>query len=109
MIRPFARHKFGAARTERDGIVFASKLEAARYDQLVLLEKAGDVVGFMRQPVFYLPGGTKYIADYLIFWAGGRVTAEDVKGMETAAFKVKWREVQAAYPWMEFELFKAGR
>ncbi|WP_161884481.1 DUF1064 domain-containing protein [Deinococcus alpinitundrae] len=109
MSRPFAHHKFSAVRTERDRIVFASKAEAARYDQLVLLEKAGDVVGFMRQPVFYLPGGTRYVADFLIFWTGGRVTAEDVKGMETEGFKIKFREVKAAYPWMNFELWKAKR
>ncbi|AWN22196.1 hypothetical protein DKM44_02230 [Deinococcus irradiatisoli] len=109
MSRPLARHKFGAVRTVRGGITFDSKAEAKRYDDLQAMEKDGKIVGFMRQPVFYLPGGTRYVADFLIFWADGRVTTEDVKGVETEAFKIKWREVQAAYPWMEFELFKAKR
>ena len=105
----FARHKFGAVRTARGGITFDSKAEAARYDQLLILQGIGEVVGFMRQPVFYLLGGTRYVADFLIFWADGRVIAEDVKGVETEAFKVKWREVQAAYPWMEFAIWRAAR
>lgn len=62
----------------------------------------GQIVGIMRQPVFYLPGGTRYVADFLIFWCDGTVDTRDVKGMETEGFKIKWREVQAAYPWMTF-------
>lgn len=62
----------------------------------------GQIVGIMRQPVFYLPDGTRYVADFLIFWFDGTVDTRDVKGMETEGFKIKWREVQAAYPWMTF-------
>ena len=97
-----ATHKFGAVRTERAGIKFDSKAEADYHDVLQLAAQAGDLVGLMRQPVFYLPGGTRYVADFLCFWADGRVDTRDVKGMEAEGFGIKWREVQAAYPFMTF-------
>lgn len=101
-----ASHKFGAVRTERQGIKFDSKAEADYWDLLQLAVATGELVGFMRQPAYYLPGGTRYVADFLCFWADGRVDARDVKGVETEAFSVKWREVQAAYPWMTFVMIK---
>lgn len=97
-----ARHKFGAVRTEAGGIKFDSKAEADYHAVLLLAEHGGELVGLMRQPVFYLPGGTRYVADFLCFWADGRVDARDVKGVETEGFGIKWREVKAAYPWMTF-------
>lgn len=39
-------HKFHAVATDHDGIRFDSKLEAAYYDHLCLLKKAGDVLFF---------------------------------------------------------------
>lgn len=101
-----AGHKFGAVATERDGIRFDSKAEAAYYDHLLLLQAAGEVIGFTRQTPFHLPGGTRHVVDFLVFWIDGDVTAEDVKGHETAEFKVKAREVVAAYRWMTFRKVK---
>lgn len=101
-----AYHKYGAVKTENDGIVFASKAEARRYTILKILVASGEVIGFLRQVPVYLPGGTRYVCDFQIFYADGRVVMEDVKGMETAEFKIKWREVQAAYPWMTFEIYR---
>ena len=101
-----ATHKFGAVRTERAGLKFDSKAEADYHDVLQLALRTEELVGLMRQPVFYLPGGTRYVADFLCFWSDGRVDTRDVKGVETAEFKVKWREVQAAYPFMTFVLVK---
>ncbi len=40
------KHKFHAIRTELDGIKFASKKEAKRYKELVLLQQKGDIVFF---------------------------------------------------------------
>lgn len=39
-------HKFKAQRTEIDGIKFASKKEAKRWNTLTVLQKAGEVVFF---------------------------------------------------------------
>lgn len=94
----YARHKFKAKPQTVDGIRFASKLERQFYDHLKLLKKKGDVVFFLMQVPFHLPGGTKYVSDFQIFWKKGDVTFVDVKGIETATFKLKKRQVEALYP-----------
>jgi hypothetical protein len=92
------RHKFNAVKTERDGITFSSKKEARRYDELKLLEKAGEVIFFLRQIPFHLPGGVKYVCDFQVFWRDGSVTFEDTKGYKTDMYKAKKKQVEALYP-----------
>lgn len=92
------RHKFHAKRTEVDNIKFSSKKEANRYNILKSLQNVGEVLFFLRQVPFHLPGGIKYICDFLIFWANGEVTIEDVKGFKTESYKAKKRMVEAIYP-----------
>lgn len=92
------KHKFKAIRSEYEGIKFASKKELKRYFDLKTLQKSGDVLFFLRQIPFYLPGNTKYICDFLIFWANGEVTFEDVKGMKTSMYILKKKQVEALYP-----------
>lgn len=92
------KHKFKAKATETDGIKFASKKEAKRYISLKTLKKAGEIVFFLRQVPFYLPGGVKYVCDFLIFWANGTVTIEDVKGFKTEIYKAKKKMVEDIYP-----------
>ena len=91
-------HKFNAVKTIRDGIKFPSKKEARRYDALCLLQQARKIVMFLRQPLFDLGGGTTYKADFLIFWADGTCTIEDVKGVKTKAFLKAKKQVEAKYP-----------
>ena len=79
------RHKFKAKRTEVDDIKFSSKKEAKRYNTLKSLQNGGEIVFFLRQVPFHLPGGVKYVCDFLIFWANGIVTIEDVKGFKNLA------------------------
>ncbi len=92
------KHKFKARRTNVDGIKFSSKKEANRYNILKLLQKSGDILFFLRQVPFHLPGGVKYVCDFLIFWANGDVTIEDVKGFKTEIYKAKKKMVEALYP-----------
>lgn len=92
------KHKFKARRTNVDGIKFSSKKEANRYNILKLLQKSGDILFFLRQVPFHLPGGVKYICDFLIFWTNGDVTIEDVKGFKTEIYKAKKKMVEALYP-----------
>lgn len=99
------RHKYNAVATELDGLRFDSKAEARRYADLKLLQRAGEVVFFLRQVPFDLPGGVKYRVDYCIFWADGRVTFEDVKGMTTPMFTLKKKQVEALYP-VEIEVVR---
>lgn len=93
-------------RTARDGTVFASKHEMLRYEDLSLMRDApagtfsedGTVRYFLRQVPFHLPGGVKYLLDFMVFWADGSITYEDVKGMRTEMYKLKKKQVEALYP-----------
>ena len=91
-------HKYKAKPTEVDNIRFDSKKEAKRYDELVLFQAAGEVIFFLRQVPFHLPGNVTYRVDYQIFWKDGHVTFEDVKGMRTKQFIMKKKMVEALYP-----------
>lgn len=92
------RHKFNAVKTVRDGIKFHSKKEAKRYDELVLLKASGEVLFFLRQVPFHLPGNVKYLCDFMVFWADDTVSFEDVKGMKTATYIMKKKMVEALHP-----------
>lgn len=92
------RHKFNAIASEVDGIKFPSKKEARRYAELKALKESGEIVFFLRQVPFHLSGGVKYVCDFLIFWAGGNVSIEDVKGMKTPIYTAKKKMVEATYP-----------
>lgn len=91
------RHKFNAQKTERNGIRFDSKLEARYYDWLVKQQENGSLLFFLRQTPFHLLGGTKLVVDFTEYWANGEVVFTDVKGVETPEFKIKRREVEAAF------------
>ena len=75
---------------------FDSVKEAMRFDQLVLLQKAGEILTFVPQVGFPL-GGTRYRCDFMIFWSNQTVTFEDVKGYATNAYKAKKRRVEELY------------
>lgn len=92
------RHKYHAKRCEFNGIKFPSQKEGRRYQELVLLQRSGEVVMFLRQPLFDLGGGTTYKADYLIFWKDGTCTVEDVKGFKTKSFIKAKKQVECLYP-----------
>ncbi len=92
-----ARSKFKNIRCEMDGIGFASKAEMAYYGMLKL-RLCGDVAYFLRQVPIHLPGNVRYVVDFVEFWKDGSVHYVDVKGVETAMFKLKRRQVEALYP-----------
>jgi hypothetical protein len=98
------KHKYRSVKTELDGIKFDSKKEAAYYQALKLRKQAGDVVQFLRQVPFDLPGGVKYRVDFLEFWADGTVHWIDVKGFQTQEFKAKRKMVEQLYAPIEIEL-----
>jgi hypothetical protein len=108
-------HKYGAVQTEVDGIKFPSKKEAARYTQLRLLERAGNIRKLELQPRFALiaDGGqpVKYpvknsengrqayaLMDFKYFdIENRRWIVEDVKGKDTPLSKLKRAMVEAQY------------
>ena len=94
-------NKYGAAKTELDGIAFASRKEANRYAELVLMEKAHEITGLERQRKFTLIGAQRdstgrvierpcvYIADFVYKDKTGREIVEDSKGMKTQQYIIR--------------------
>lgn len=50
----YSSNKYGSKKVEVNGIVFDSKKEAKRYQELLLLQKAGKISGLQRQVKFIL-------------------------------------------------------
>jgi len=107
--RPFSpthnlRHKYGVGPKERrtrdtpyGTYVLGSVKEARYYDMLVLERKSGHVVTFLMQVPFRLPGGVRYIVDFVVFRDGGSIEFIDVKGLKTESYKAKKRMVEDLY------------
>lgn len=92
------RHKFNAKPTIVDDHKFGSKKEAKRYRELKTLKESGEVLFFLLQTRFDLPGSVIYRCDFLVFWTNGEVTIEDVKGMKTDVYEIKRKILEATYP-----------
>ena len=97
-----ARSKYNAKKTEVDGYVFDSKKEARRYQELVLLEGAGEIAELECHPKFPIYVNQEkvctYIADfrYLDIQKNAYIV-EDVKGVKTAIYRLKKKLMKAAY------------
>lgn len=91
-------HKFKNIRTELDGIKFSSKKEAKYWGDLNLARISGQLLFALRQVPFHLAGNIRYIVDFVEFWADGSVRFVDVKGVRTPMYKLKKKQVEAAYP-----------
>jgi len=106
-------NKYRNKPTVVDGVRFASKAEAKRDAELHLLQLAGEIHGLSRQPRFPLKVKGKLICTYVGDWtyfqnigpdrAYGPIV-EDKKGVQTEAFKIKWKLAQALYPEIDWRL-----
>jgi len=101
-----SQRKYHNVFTIVDGIQFDSKAEARRYQELKLREQCGSIMGFNRQPSFLLPGGIRYRPDFIVCDLAGQIWVEDVKGLETQAFKLKQKLWRETYPWMPLRIIK---
>ncbi|WP_259274465.1 DUF1064 domain-containing protein [[Clostridium] innocuum] len=91
------KSKYGAVKTEVDGIMFDSKREASRYQELRLLEQAGEIANLRLQvPYILFPKNEhgralKYITDFVYNDDTGALVVEDAKGHSTDVYKIKRR------------------
>lgn len=91
------KSKYGAVKTEVDGIMFDSKREASRYQELRLLEQAGEIANLRLQVPYILfqknehGRALKYIADFVYNDDTGALVVEDAKGHSTDVYKIKRR------------------
>lgn len=109
------RSKYGAKKVIRDGMTFDSQKEYKRWNELVLLQRAGRISGLQRQVKFELiptlreestevykagpqkglpkPGAViekpvHYVADF-VYQEDGKTVVEDSKGFRTADYILK--------------------
>lgn len=93
--------KYNSKKTVLDGQVFDSKKEANRYQELLLLEKAGVIKNLSRQVKFVLIPSQRdeatgkvverecsYKADFK-YEEGIKTVVEDVKGFRTKEYIIK--------------------
>lgn len=91
--------KFHAKKITVDGETFDSKKEYARYQELMLMQRAGLISELERQPEFELipkqkrdgkvvERELKYRADFA-YKENGETVVEDVKGMKTREYIIK--------------------
>lgn len=105
--------KYHAVRVMLDGITFDSKREAARYGELKLLEAAGEITSLEIHPRYKLLDADPYMMQRATYYIGdfqyienGKVVCEDVKGVETAVFKLKAKLFRMYYPDYELRIVK---
>lgn len=108
------KNKYNNKKTIVDGIAFDSKMEARYYQNLKLLQEAGEITAIELQPKFeLLPTFTKngvthraitYTADFKVMHNDGRVEIVDVKGHETQVFRIKRKLFEKKYPELELKI-----
>lgn len=88
-----------------DGIRFASKKEARRYEQLLWLVKVGEITDLKiktRYPI--VVAGIKicdYEDDFSYKEKDGAHKVEDAKGFRTPIYRLKKKLLEACYPGMK--------
>jgi Protein of unknown function (DUF1064). len=89
-----------------DGIRFDSKMEGEYYQELLWLIKDGTLTKVECHPSFVLQDKPKitYIADFKLTFANGEQTIVDIKGVETAAFRLKKKLFAAKYPDLSLQI-----
>lgn len=82
------RTKYNNRRVAEGGKTFDSQHERDVYNELVLEARAGKYCAVLCQVAFMLPGGVKYIADFVTLEVGGKFEVWDAKSPATAKDKV---------------------
>ena len=70
------------------------------------MQQSGEVLFFLRQPMFELHAGVKYYADFQVFYTDGHVEFVDTKGLDTDISKLKRKQVEEKYP-IEIKIIKS--
>lgn len=108
------RNKYGNKKTITDGITFASKKEAKRYNELRILKLAGYITDLETQKRFILQEkytnnkgehirAIEYIADFYYYDREKNTwIAEDTKGFRTDVYKIKKKLFEYKYPEITF-------
>ena len=85
--------KYRSQKTSSDGIVFDSKKEACRYNELKFLQSIGEISELQLQVCFQL-SVCKYYADFVYKDKSGLFVVEDVKSPATkkkVSYRIKYK------------------
>lgn len=98
---PNEGNKYGAKKTEYNGVTYDSKFEAEYAQTLDLRVKAGDILNYQRQVPFPLEVNGqfigKYVMDFVVYHPDARIELVEIKGFETAVYKLKAKLLRAIY------------
>lgn len=86
------KRKYGGEKVEKYGYSFDSKLEGALFEELKLMEKAGEISGVTHHPgtVFLTRARIQYRPDFrFVRTATGEVEYAESKGFETPMWRIK--------------------
>lgn len=101
-----AGNKYGAKRTSG----YSSKREAQYAAELAVRKSAagGDVLDWLEQVPIRLPGGVIYRVDFMVFLRDGSWELVEVKGFETAEWRLKCRLLAEVRPhlWAKLKVVK---
>ena len=111
-------HKYGAKPVVLDDIRFDSTAEAERYGVLKMVQQAGAIASLLVHPRYLLQDAYHvgsiarraiwYEADFF-YLEEGRKIVEDVKGVQTAVWKIKQKLFESKYPGYELRVINGGR
>ena len=103
-------NKYKAKKQEYNGHTYDSKREAAYAQTLDLMIKSGDVIWWKRQHKISIDVGDVHICNYFIdfqvSFSDGRLEFHEVKGFETAVWKLKWKLTKALFPDYDLVIIK---
>lgn len=110
--------RYHAKKCTLNGYTFDSMSESRFYIKLLHEKAEGKITDFIMQEEFMLQEQfrnpftnkvvkpIKYIADFVIEYPGEKLIIVDVKGKETAEFKLKMKLFLFKYPELEFRRYK---
>lgn len=110
--------KYGNEPINVNGHTFASKAEARRYKELLIMEQVGAITSLRLQPKYELIPSfrkngrtfrkTEYIADFE-YIEDGKIIVEDVKGFKTEVYKLKKKLFEYKYETLTLREVKARK
>ena len=105
-------NKYHNRKVEIDGMIFDSVAESRRYQELKLLQTAGEISDLIVHPRYviidaYVYEGktirkSEYVGDFQYFDSDGIQVTEDVKGFITKEYSLKKKLFLSRYPYIRF-------
>src|SRR4051812_22990839 len=105
-------NKYGAKKTEFNGRVYDSKGEAGLAQELLLLQRAGEIIKIEPQVTFNLYGKNggrvcTHRVDFLVALPNQSKQVYEYKGLATAVWRIKLKLFEDNYPDITYNVITA--